>query len=265
MPRVVVLAVDFGAECVRAAAAARPLLVNASHVYLVHVKPQERLDMPADVLSEWERSYETELGDAFLRIAETLGLAPDVGVTTVVLRGTPARELLDFSTSTHADMLVAGHGHRSRLERLLGGSVASQLFRGAQCALLLAPDVAAESRLPAPSPGGSTERLSERDRWPLELRRFTERNAGRHATVEIDDPRIGAQVVAHDFPFQGADYDWRDDAVEVVLGGERGTRGHFTHVVRGPASISIQRGPDGRDRVLRVERGEGQMMVVLEE
>ncbi|HYD51566.1 MAG TPA: universal stress protein [Gemmatimonadaceae bacterium] len=264
MPRVVVVAVDFGVECARAAAVARPLLSQATHVYLVHVKPKERLDMPADVLAEWEHAYEAELTDAFARASETLALSPEVGVTTAVLRGTPARELLDFAASTHADLLVAGHGHRGRLERLLGGSVASQLFRGAHCALLLAPDVVPDAHLPYGAAGGMTETLHDRARWLTELLRFTERNAGRIARVEIDDPRLGAQVVAHRFPFRSVDFDWRDDAVEVMLGGTD-ERSHATHVVRAPASISIQRTPDGRDAVLRVEKEEGQLLLYLDE
>lgn len=263
LPRTVVVAVDTGSECVRAAAAARPLLAETTRVFLVHVKARDRLDVPASVLSEWERSYETELRDAFTRVTESLGLPPDVDVTTVVLRGTPATELLGFATSAEAELLVAGHGHRRPLERLVGGSVASRLFRGAQCALLLAPDVTPLATI-RDAPETVTEVFEHRMHWPMELVRFTARNTGRPATLEVDDARLGAQLVAHRYPFLGADYDWRDDAVELSFGDPGARRGHLTHVVKDATSVSIQRGPGPNDRSLRVAREDGQVLVLLE-
>lgn len=263
LPRTIVVAVDTGSECVRAAAAARVLLTEATRVFLVHVKPRDRLDVPASVLSEWERAYEAELRDAFTRVTESLGLPPDVAVTTVVLRGSPAPELLGFVTSAEADLLVAGHGHRRPLERLVGGSVASRLFRGAHCALLLAPDVAPLGAL-RDAPETVTEVFEHRMHWPVELVRFTARNTGRPATLEIDDERLGAQVVAHHYPFLGADYDWRDDAIELSFGDPEANRGHMTHVVKDATSVSIQRGPGPFDRALRIARDDGQALLVLE-
>ena len=262
MPRVVVVGVDFGNECLRAAAAVRPLLDEATHVYLVHVKPKDRLDMPVDVSTTWEHMYELETQESFQRVTETLGLRPDVGVTTAVLRGAPARELLDFTAAVRADLLVAGHGHRGRWERLAGGSVASALFRGAQCALLLAPHGLPVAMLPS-APRESTELLLDRTRWPFELRRFAERNTGRMATVEVDDVRLGAQIVARNYPFVDADYDWRDDSVELSFGEPEHGRGHLTHVIRGPVSVAIYSGADGRDLVLRIAREEGQTLLSL--
>jgi len=264
LPRIAVVAVDFGRECVRAAAAARALLAEVRHVYLVHVKARDRLDMPPSVLSEWERVYEAEVNDAFARVTESLALAPDVGVTTAVIRGTPARELLSFAGSASAELLVAGHGHRGRIDRLIGGSVASQLFRGAQCALLLAPDVDSGASL-ATLHDLQTETLVQRTRWPADLLGFTERNAGRAATLEIDDARLGAQVVARGYPLSGVDYDWRDDTVELSFGDPVSGRPHFTHMVRGPISIEIQRDAARRDRVLRVARAEGQSLLSFED
>jgi nucleotide-binding universal stress UspA family protein len=265
LPRVVVVAVDFGVDCARAAAAARPLLSSATQVLLVHAKPEGRLDAPASLAEEWERAYERELQDVFARIGEILALPPDVSVTTVVQRGAPGRVILDYCESVHAELLVAGHGHRGRLDRLLAGSVASQLFRGAQCALLLAPDVRPAPRVPASREHLSTETYTERARWLGELVRFTDRNAGRMATLEVDDARLGSQVVAHGLPFTGVDYDWRDDAIEVILGGGSADAARCNHRVRDPVSIAVMRGADGGDRALRIERLAGQLLLVLAE
>ena len=147
---------------------------------------------------------------------------------------------------------------------MIGGSVASQLFRGAQCALLLAPDVDSGASL-ATLHDLQTETLVQRTRWPADLLGFTERNAGRAATLEIDDARLGAQVVARGYPLSGVDYDWRDDTVELSFGDPVSGRPHFTHMVRGPISIEIQRDAARRDRVLRVARAEGQSLLSFED
>lgn len=261
-PRVVVVAVDFGDEVVRAAAAARPLMAEATQVYLVHVRAADRIDLPLATLTEWERLFQAELADTFSRVSAQLGLPPSVTVMTTRLRGDAAMQLLEFAGSEHAELLVAGHGRRGRLERLLGGSVASRLFRGAQCALLLAPESAPALRLGAP--GASTEEYRDRGRWPAELARFTEHNAGRLATLEIDDAEFGSQIVARGLAFQGIDYDWHGDAIELTFGEVGPDRPHLTHVVRGATSLAVQHGPGPADQVLRVGRDGGQALLTFE-
>lgn len=258
LPHVAVVAIDFGDECLRAAAAARPLLEQATAVHLVHVRRNERLDLPSTTLAEWERLYDGQLDDAFARARRALALPPAVAVSTARLRGDAAPQVLEYAASVHAELLVAGHGHRGPLERLFGGSVASRLFRGAQCALLLAPDAPPALRLGLP--GASTVELTDRARWLDELARFTEHNAGRLAMLEIDDTELGSQVVARGIAFRGADYDWHGDAIELTFGGSGPAGAHLAHVIRGATSIAVQHGREA-DRVLRVGHDHGQALL----
>lgn len=151
---------------------------------------------------------------------------------------------------------------RSLLDRLLGGSVAARLYRGAPCAILIVPDTTPQSA-GRPEFLGHTESVRDPARWPALFREFTYRNTARRATLEIDDLELGAQAEARDYPFLGVDYDPRDRKVEVMLGDLPPGPRHLTHVVAKPTSVDVLRGPDGRDRVLHIAREGGQTLVTL--
>jgi nucleotide-binding universal stress UspA family protein len=61
-----------------------------------------------------------------------------VDATSTVLRGEPARALLQRATDTRADLLVAGRRPRRALERLMFGSVAEGVTHRGKCAVLTA-------------------------------------------------------------------------------------------------------------------------------
>jgi nucleotide-binding universal stress UspA family protein len=52
--------------------------------------------------------------------------------------GTPWREIVQFAANVHADLVVVGTHDRKGLKRLVLGSVAEQVVRAAQCAVLVA-------------------------------------------------------------------------------------------------------------------------------
>lgn len=52
--------------------------------------------------------------------------------------GTPWREIVQFAANIHADLVVVGTHDRKGLKRLVLGSVAEQVVRSAQCAVLVA-------------------------------------------------------------------------------------------------------------------------------
>lgn len=63
---------------------------------------------------------------------------PDIPVTHVFLEGDPAGEIVRFSRDASIDLIVMGTHGRSGMERLLMGSVAEQVLRGAACSVLVA-------------------------------------------------------------------------------------------------------------------------------
>ena len=101
-------------------------------------------------------------------------------------------------------------------------------------------------------------------RWAEELMTFTRRNAGRRASLEVDDPDYGLLMQEHGYPLLGAAYDHHDKRVEIMLGDLKGTRRHLTRGISNVHSVDVLRDPHGRDRVLRVSHGRGQTLLTLE-
>jgi len=97
--------------------------------------------------------------------------------------------------------------------------------------------------------------------WPAQLKQFTKRNAGRHATLEVDGTVVGSLVQVIRFPFVGADYDRKDGRVEILLGDFAGTDRHFSRSIPNPDSVSVLKGPDLKDDVLCISYGDGQTLL----
>lgn len=60
-----------------------------------------------------------------------------IRVEHVLLEGDPAREIVSFSRDSGIDLIVMGTHGRSGLERMLMGSVAEKVLRGASCSVLV--------------------------------------------------------------------------------------------------------------------------------
>jgi nucleotide-binding universal stress UspA family protein len=65
-------------------------------------------------------------------------LNSDVSADHVMLEGDPAEEIIDYANNANIDLIVMGTHGRTGLERLLLGSVAEKVLRGAQCSVLVA-------------------------------------------------------------------------------------------------------------------------------
>ena len=61
----------------------------------------------------------------------------DIPVRHVLLEGDPAEELLRHAANMRADLIVRGTHGRTGQERLLMGSVAERVMRGAACSVLV--------------------------------------------------------------------------------------------------------------------------------
>jgi nucleotide-binding universal stress UspA family protein len=124
------LARDFGAELI-----------------FCHVAPP--------VLTAIEGGIEVEIptGEAEQMTSRLEQLRPDsprIRAEHVLLRGTPADEIVRLAGERQADLIVMGTHGRSGLGRLLMGSVAEAVLRRAACAV-----VTVKSPAPARQPVGS--------------------------------------------------------------------------------------------------------------
>ena len=260
MPSRVVVAIDFSAASVNAARKAFEFFDTIQTAYIAHVAPV--IDLQHQAFTEWMSMFRDSVGPAFERVKSEIGLPSSVKVETITLNGKASREILDFAASVEADLIVTGSSGAGLVNRLLVGSTATGILRGARCAVLAVPAEAAERRLAGPVPG---ERVTiERDQWADELAGFTRRNAGRLASLEVDDPELGAQAQEHDYPFLGTAWDRNDQRVEIMLGDFEGGGRHLTRGISGVTGIDILRDEAGRDQVLRIAHHPGQTILTLQ-
>lgn len=249
LPSRVIVAMDFSPTSVQAARAALHAFPGVNILYLAHVAP--RLELQPEAYAAWMSEYQGGVEPAFERVRAELDVPPGVTVETITLTGKPSRALLDFARSAHVDAIVTGSRGAGFVDRMLVGSTATGLIRGAQVMVLGVPARSA----PVVGPVGQ-------DEWEQRLRDFTHRNAGREATLEVDDPELGAQTVHRGYPFLGAAWDHHDQRVEVMMG-EQDTTRHFTRGIGGVTSVDVLTDGHGRDAVLRIAHGSGQTILTL--
>jgi hypothetical protein len=183
-------------------------------------------------------------------------------VQKVLLQGDPATELLAFAASVNADLIATGsHGH-GFVTRMLIGSVTTRLVRCSTCSVLTVPHAAVMTRARVTAEPPTARELPHAD-WVAELDAFARHNGGRRAMLEVDDPDIGAQAQAFDYPFLGAVFDSHDNRVELMFGGDGRTANHLTRNIGDVTAIDLLRDERGRDIALRIAHGNGQTLLTF--
>ena len=260
LPRRVLVATDFSPTSVAAARKALALIDTETIVYLIHVAP--KIELQPEAFAAWMAVFGEGIEPAFHRVKAELGLPASVTVETVVRDGKPSREILEFARSTQADLIITGSRGAGLVDRILVGSTATGLLRGAHCAVLAVPSDVIDRQRNWPA---SAKRISiPREEWAAELDAFTKRTVGRLASLEVDDPELGAQAQEHDYPFLGATWDHNDQRVQVMLGDFDGDGRHLTRGIGGVTGIDLLRDESGRDWVLRIAHGDGQTILTLQ-
>jgi nucleotide-binding universal stress UspA family protein len=260
LPTHALVATDFSVASLDSAAAALRLFPTITVLYLVHVTP--RLDLPQEVLATWGDIYSEPVGKSFERLASRLNLPPSVRAEPITLEGKASREILRFAREKDVDLIVTGSRGAGFMSRLLVGSTATGIIRGAECAVLAVPAAPGSSRLIG------VEQFSQgpgaEGGWAEELSAFSRRNAGRRTSLEVDDPDYGLLIQEHGYPLHGIAYDHNDKRVEIMLGDPTGTPRHLTRGIGNVQSLDVLRDPGGNDRVLRIAHGRGQTLLTLE-
>jgi hypothetical protein len=78
----------------------------------------------------------------------------------------------------------------------------------------------------------------------------------------VNDPELGAQVIAAGYLLQGVAYDWRDERVEIMLGDPGSTERHLTHSVGAVTGLDILRRGE-HDGVLCIGHRDGRTLLLL--
>jgi nucleotide-binding universal stress UspA family protein len=138
LPRRAVIATDLGSVSLGAAREARALLSPGGALHLAHVLPPE--GEPGGLLDvEGKGSYRAHAERRLTAIADDLTHGSDLHGHVHLLAGDPGDAVLRLAQDTAPDLIAVGSHSYSLFERLLLGSVASRIVRGAQCAVLVAP------------------------------------------------------------------------------------------------------------------------------
>jgi len=152
LPTSAIVGVDFSTTAVAAVRLALDLFPTISRLILVHVAP--RWDH-APLTSAWIDEYTRSVVPCLERIVRELQVPRTVDVTNVVREGKAARELLLVAEEYAADAIVVGSRGLGLFDRMLVGSTASGIIRGAQVAAfalpLAAPAAQVESAVAAES------------------------------------------------------------------------------------------------------------------
>jgi len=102
-------------------------------------------------------------------------------------------------------------------------------------------------------------RMSE---WTDALNDFTRRNAGRRATIEIDDPEIGAQMLGRG-ALVGVTYDPHDRRIEIMVGDAHRARRHLMHSIPKVESIAMTTDEHSASEALELRHGRGHTLVLI--
>lgn len=143
LPRRAVCGVDFSGAGMAAAHAAMVSLPTLTNITLVHVAP--RWDLQPTAYAEWRAEYERGVGPALERVIRELDAPANVTVTTAIREGKTTKELIAAADEAGADVIVVGSKGLGFLDRVLVGSTATGVIRGAHCAVFAFPVVAIDT------------------------------------------------------------------------------------------------------------------------
>jgi len=260
-PTRIVVAADFSETSLRAARMALEVAAPNATVYLAHVAPRDAM------LSDWSgfgASYKDDAGDALHKMRDGLRIPEGIAVQRILLQGDPATELLAFAASVNADLIATGsHGH-GFVTRMLVGSVTTRILRCATCSVLSVPHAAAMTKARITTERSTTTTFA-RAEWAEMLARFTRHNVGRRATLEADDPDLGAQSQENDYPLISASYDDDSGRVELLFGEIGGVGRQLMRSIGDVDCIEEMHNESGQEIALRMAHGAGQTLLTLAE
>lgn len=104
-------------------------------IYVVDIMPF--IGLPTEGFWETMREVLEEEGREAFKKIEKMAKEIGVDITTEILEGSPAREIVEYAERRGIDLIVMGTSGKSGIDRLLLGSVAEKVSRKAQCPVLL--------------------------------------------------------------------------------------------------------------------------------
>lgn len=264
LPRTVVAAIDFSPASIRAAEAGLLMLDDGGTFILAHATFPVTLQHA--IQNHTGALFGSDVPEVFLRLREELRplLPPDATLETRQLGGKVGPALLELASAENADLITIGRHSRNIVERFFVGSVATEVMHGAACSVLASPDPSSAEAVRLKLRMTDSAVTKEATEWPEVLDAASERNAGRHVTLEENDPAFGSQVQVSGFILTGIDYDTANRRIDVMLGRGGGKTDHLTRTIDGVSAIGIKSDAEGHDQAIEIVHGKSLTLLYFE-
>jgi nucleotide-binding universal stress UspA family protein len=258
-----IVAVDFSPASQRAARFAIEMLADGGRLTLVHVK--SAVNLSEESAGWWEDAYERRTTDLFRRFAASLRPERGITIATHMLHGDVAQMLLAFAHEQGAGLIACGGRRHSFIERVLLGSVSTELIRRADCTVVVLPDRGQDSGVEVlpPAVGGVVESW-DANAWPGLIERFGRRNGGRATQLRFRtaSPQ-GAGSVESGYHLIDASFDRAASRAEIVLGDPETAGSQLSHRISNVRAVMVSTDATGRDTALRLDTVSGRCTLVL--
>lgn len=138
LPRHAAVAMDFSPASVRAAEEALALLVDGGTLSLVYVRPRDiDLVRVGDEVLSWQHG--DQVNALFESVVTGLAVPASCKVRLEVVAGEPAEQVIEFAEREGVDLVATGSSGLGFFDRLIVGSVATRILRGASVSVLVVP------------------------------------------------------------------------------------------------------------------------------
>ncbi len=256
-----IVAVDFSPASQRAARFAIDMLADDGKLTLVHVK--NAVNLSEEGAGWWEEAYERRAVELFRRFAASL--RPDRGITvsTHLVHGDVAATLLARAREQGAGLIACGGRRHSFIERMLLGSVSTELIRRAACVVVVMPDHGPDGEDLLPAAGGVVESW-DASAWPGLIQRFGRRNGGRLTQLRFRtaSPQ-GVGSVESGYRLVDASFDRAAARAEIVLSDPETAGSQLSHRISNVRAVMVSTDATGRDTALRLDTVSGRCTLVL--
>jgi nucleotide-binding universal stress UspA family protein len=254
--------VDFSPASQRAAQLAIGMLADEGRLTLVHVKSAVNLN--EESAGWWDDAYERRAADLFRRFAASLRPERGITIATHMVHGDVAPALLASARELGAGVIACGGRRHSFIERMLLGSVSTELIRRAECTVVVQPDRGHEPGVEMFSAAGGVVESWDANAWPGLIERFGQRNGGRATQLRVrtSGPQ-GAGSVESGYRLVDASFDRAASRAEIVLGDAETASSQLSHRISNVRAVMVSTDATGRDTALRLDTASGCCMLVL--
>jgi nucleotide-binding universal stress UspA family protein len=257
-----IVAVDFSPASLRAAQFAIDMLADDGRLALVHVK--SAVNLSEESAGWWDDAYERRAADLFRRFAASLRPERGITIVTRVLHGDVAPALLALAHERSAGLIACGGRRHSFVERMLLGSVSTELIRRADCTVAVMPDGGETQDVDAFATMGGVVESWDANAWPGLIERFGRRNGGRAAQLRVTtaSPR-GAGSVELGYRLVDASFDRAASRAEIVLGDAESPSSQLSHRISNVRGVMVSTDASGRDTMLRLDTVSGRCTLAV--